>query len=199
KYALAVTNELIDTFGDHLMIGYDIGCRFSKTANSSPLLGPKIRKHKTRFCVGSFHGHAHCRLCQIDWHPSYIQGSGLEDFKTCKRVFSYSNALASSTRHASVFHRCQLIHQWFKTWNDGKFAECSKFMYSNCVQALNNISSISDMLHDTMQALKIPSEETFEVWLKAEKQYLLSLKKELPENTMHIEYFTLVVKLRDAE
>ncbi|KAF8503855.1 hypothetical protein BU17DRAFT_19906, partial [Hysterangium stoloniferum] len=50
------------------------------------------------------YGHAYCRLCQIDWHPSYIQGSGLEDFETCERVFSRSNALASSTRHASVFH-----------------------------------------------------------------------------------------------
>ncbi|KAF8515504.1 hypothetical protein BU17DRAFT_51619, partial [Hysterangium stoloniferum] len=79
KYALAVSNEVIDTFGDHLMIGYDIGCRFSKTANSSPLLGPKICKHKTRFCVGSVHGHAHCCLCQIDWHPSYSRQQNRSD------------------------------------------------------------------------------------------------------------------------
>ncbi|KAF8505160.1 hypothetical protein BU17DRAFT_101167 [Hysterangium stoloniferum] len=107
-------------------------------------------------------------------------------------IHHISKDLALKTSKLVSSHVLMHLHQ---TWNDEKFAECSKFMYSNYVQALNNISSISDMLHDTMQALKIPSEETFEVWLKAEKQYLLSLKKELPENTMHIEYFTLVVKL----
>jgi Kyakuja-Dileera-Zisupton transposase len=109
KYALAITNELLDTFDPGLMCGYDIGCSFSTTANNSVLLGPKLREHRGRFCVGSFHGHAHCQLCQLDWHPLYLKGCGLEDFETCERVFSCSNALASSTRHASTFHRRQLI------------------------------------------------------------------------------------------
>ncbi|KAF8575937.1 hypothetical protein K439DRAFT_1368611, partial [Ramaria rubella] len=126
KYPLAVTNELLDIFGSHLLCGYDIGCGFSTTANNSTLVGPKLRSYGSRFCVGSFHGHAHCRTCQLDWHPLYLKGCGLEDFETCERVFSRSNALASVTRYASTFHRRQLIHRWFESWNNDKYADSSK-------------------------------------------------------------------------
>ena len=44
KYPLALTNRLIDVFGDNLLIGYDIGCGFSDTANNSKKVGPKIRE-----------------------------------------------------------------------------------------------------------------------------------------------------------
>ena len=54
--------------------------------------------------VGVFHGHAHCQLCQLENLATYINGLGLEDLETCERTFSKSNALATMTRHASMFH-----------------------------------------------------------------------------------------------
>ena len=126
KYALAITNELIDTFGPKIMFGYDIGCGFSAMAYNSLLVGLKLSESGGRYCMGSFHGHAHNWWCQLDWHPLYIPGCGLEDFETCERVFSHSNGLAACTRHASPFHRRQLISRWFDCWNQDKYAECSK-------------------------------------------------------------------------
>lgn len=124
---MALINKLIDAFGADLCIGYDIGCGFATTAERSPKVGPKVHASRTRFCVGSFHGHAHCRLCQLDWHPLYINGCGLEDFETCEHCFSESNLVAGPTRHASTFHRRQTILNHFKRWNVDKYAEISMF------------------------------------------------------------------------
>jgi hypothetical protein len=109
------------------MIGYDIACGFFGSLLASPKVGPKARKTRLKMCVGSFHGHAHDRLCQINWHPNYIKGSGLEDYETCERVFSQSNALARTTRLSSSFHRHQLMKLYFDTWNEDKYLESSKF------------------------------------------------------------------------
>ncbi|KAF8572835.1 hypothetical protein K439DRAFT_1625499, partial [Ramaria rubella] len=199
KYPLVIMSELIDTFGTRLMQGYDIGCGFSTMANNSPLVGPKIDGSGARYCVSSFHGHAHCRLCQLNWHPMYINGCGLEDFKTCEHVFSRLNALAGSMRHASMFHRKQLITPWFETWNANKYAESSKFMYDNYVQALANIASIPDQLQDSMQVLNIPSEVTFEVWQHEEREYLKGLKHEPEGDVLKMEYLETLIKLHTAD
>ncbi|KAF8591239.1 hypothetical protein K439DRAFT_1611253 [Ramaria rubella] len=199
KYPLAVTNELLDIFGSHLLCGYDIGCGFSTTANNSTLVGPKLRSYGSRFCVGSFHGHAHCRTCQLNWHPLYLKGCGLEDFETCERVFSRSNALASVTCYASTFHRRQLIHRWFESWNNDKYADSSRFMYDNYVQALQNISTLSDYLQDSMNVLKIPSLQTFEAWHQAERDYLKSLKHEPKHDILRGEYLETLMKLHAAD
>ena len=42
----------------------------------------------------------------------YVEGLGLEDLEGCERFFSKSNALASSTRYASSFHRRQAIAEY---------------------------------------------------------------------------------------
>jgi hypothetical protein len=130
KYLLAIVNRLIDVLGTDLMISYDIGCGFSATAKKSIKLGPKVCTARCNFCVGSFHGHAHCRLCQIDWHPLYINGSGLEDYEGCERAFAESNAVAGSTRHASKFHRKQGILLHFKCWNADKYSELSSVFFT---------------------------------------------------------------------
>ncbi|KAF8524735.1 hypothetical protein JB92DRAFT_2702874, partial [Gautieria morchelliformis] len=189
KYGLAVTNELLDVFGPGLMLGYDIGCGFSTTVNNSKLVGPKLRQHHAQFCVGSFHGHAHCRLCQLDWHPLYIKGCGLEDFETCEHVFSRSNALASSTWHTSAFHRHQLIHRWFETWNQEKVAEMSKFLCNNYVQAQDNIATLSPCIEASMKAMNLPSAQTFEEWHEAEKEYLSNLKHEPEGDIVRVHAF----------
>lgn len=118
-------NRLIEVFGKNTLTGYDIGCGFSSTANNAPSFGPIMREACAEFCVNAFHGHAHCRKCQLEWHPTYIEGTGLEDFETCERVFAESNRVAGTTRNASVFHRRQAIVRHFERWNFDKYGELS--------------------------------------------------------------------------
>ena len=113
KYPLAVVDALLDAYGSDIGAGYDIGCRFGKTLASSPL-GPRAKELGYRSLVGSFHGHAHNRICQLSFLATYVEGMGLEDLEGCERFFSKSNALASSVRHASIFHRKQRIVEFLK-------------------------------------------------------------------------------------
>lgn len=127
KYPLALVSRLINLFGNDLLIGYDIGCGFSSTAENSQKVGPLVRRSGLRFCCNAFHGHAHCRKCQLRWHPLYLEGAGLEDFEGCERIFSESNNVARPTRHASKFHRRQAILRHFKQWNKDKYIALRKY------------------------------------------------------------------------
>jgi KDZ transposase-like protein len=102
---------MLDVFGHDLALGYDIGCQFQTTLSNSPL-GDKAQEKNHRCLVGAFHGHAHNRLCQSQFLATYVKGLGLEDLEGCERFFSKSNALASSTRYASTFHRRQAIAEY---------------------------------------------------------------------------------------
>ena len=113
KYALAIASKMIEVFGADLGQGYDIGCRLKTTINKSSL-GPKARAANHTCLVGAFHGHAHNRLCQLAFLATYVEGLGLEDLEGCEHFFSGSNALASSTRYSSVFHRRQAIVEYAK-------------------------------------------------------------------------------------
>ena len=126
KYPLAIVSKMIDLFGDNLLCGYDIGCGFSKTADSSALVGPKKRRAGLKIICNSFHGHAHCRVCQLECHPMYIVDVGNEDFEGCERVFSESNRIAPCIRHATKFHRRQAILRHFARWNRDKYGELCK-------------------------------------------------------------------------
>ena len=108
KYPLATVNALLTAFGPNLGIGYDIGCQFKKTVAKSQLheLASNLNY---KSLVGSFHGHAHNRLCQLSHLATYVEGLGLEDLEGCERFFSKSNALARSIRYATTFHRQQSI------------------------------------------------------------------------------------------
>lgn len=83
------------------------------------------------------HGYTHNRLCQCSHHPKYVVGTGLEDFETCERFFSASNACARVTRHASRFHRHQLIHNFLRQWDEDKFLSSAQFIRNNYLQALS--------------------------------------------------------------
>ena len=120
-----MVNKLMDVHGPNIACGYDIGCTFSKTLSASSL-GPRAAQLGIRFVVGSFHGHAHNRVCQLDWHPHYVAGMGRADFEGCERVFAASNALAPGTRHASSFHRHQAIEQHFAFWDEDKYVALSE-------------------------------------------------------------------------
>lgn len=112
KYPLAIVEKLLDAFGDGLGGGYDIGCKFKTTLKNSKL-GARAHALHHVCLVGAFHGHAHRRLCQL-WHlATYVKGLGLEDLEGCERAFSKSNALASTVRYASIFHRLQAITTYF--------------------------------------------------------------------------------------
>ena len=113
KYPLAVVESLLEAFGAGLGGGYDIGCKFRTTLDHSEL-GPRARELRYKALVGSFHGHAHNRLCQTSTLATYVKGMGLEDLEGCERFFSKSNALASSLHYASVFHRKQNIVEYMK-------------------------------------------------------------------------------------
>ena len=77
-------------------------------------LGPKAVAFRLSGVVPAFHGHAHNRGCQVQWHPLYVEGVGLEDFEECERTFCRSNELASVTRLATPYHRQQHIDEHFR-------------------------------------------------------------------------------------
>lgn len=135
KYPLAIVSKMMETFGEKLLCGYDIGCGFSKTANNSNMVGPVKRSTGLHIICNAFHGHAHSRTCQLEWHPMFTVGAGLEDFEGCERVFSESNRIASVTRHATKFHRRQTILQHFARWNRDKYGEICKLRF--ILQELN--------------------------------------------------------------
>lgn len=126
KYPLAITKKLLDVFGRNIALGYDIACSFVKTVKKS-LLGPEADEKKLDYLTPSFHGHAHNRLCQVQWHPMYKEGIGKEDLEGCERVFSASNALAPTTRLSSAFHRVQDIEEHFGFWSEDKHVESGEY------------------------------------------------------------------------
>ncbi|KAF7326335.1 hypothetical protein MKEN_00487100 [Mycena kentingensis (nom. inval.)] len=141
KYPLAITNALLKHFGPDSLLGYDIGCSFKTTIEQSGL-GGEAKRLCLRCLVGSFHGHAHNRLCQLDHLPTYVKGAGLEDLEGCERCFSRSNGLAGSCRYASRFHWKQEISSYFKQIDSVEtYANLSKFLCNNYKQALELIAN----------------------------------------------------------
>ena len=113
KYPLAVLEYLLKALEDGLGAGYDVGCKFATTVNRSPL-GKLAREKCFKSLVGLFHGHAHCRLCQIRHLGTYVEGLGLSDLEGCEHLFSRTNELAGVYRYASAFHRHQSLRLYFE-------------------------------------------------------------------------------------
>lgn len=145
----------------------------------------------------------------------YLEGTGIEDFEGCERVFSESNRVAAVTRHATPFHRHQLIGLFFSRWNEDKRAEISKlnitfniverltiftgrFILNNYRQALTNINSLNKDLQHAKQKLGIASDDVFAQWLTAEESYLKSLKKMPNGDMLAMEYVKLLKDLHEA-
>ncbi|KAI6138184.1 hypothetical protein BKA82DRAFT_4333280 [Pisolithus tinctorius] len=195
KYALAVTSKLLDAFGSDLGGGYDIGCRF-KTTLASSVLGERARSLNYTSLVNAFHGHAHNRLCQLDNLTTYVEGLGLEDLEGCERAFSKSNALAPSTRYASIFHRRQAIACYFEHNDELEvYANLTKFLLNNYKQALDLLSNGRLTLERLMRELGVSDPDTFKLWLDEEREYLGSLLREPVEETLQMEYWQRLVNL----
>ncbi|KIL56327.1 hypothetical protein M378DRAFT_188578 [Amanita muscaria Koide BX008] len=136
KYPLATVNALLSAFGPNLGVGYDIGCQFQTSVSRSPLQ-EQAASLKLTPLVGSFHGHAHNRLCQLSHLSTYVKGVGLEDLEGCEQFFSKSNALANCTRYASTFHRQQEITLFFNhVDNYDTYPNLIKFLVDNYYHVL---------------------------------------------------------------
>ncbi|KAI5987793.1 hypothetical protein EDC04DRAFT_2588971 [Pisolithus marmoratus] len=195
KYPLAIISKLLEVFGKDLGGGYDIGCQFKTTLNQSPL-GPLAHSLNHTCLVGTFHGHAHRHLCQLDHLTMYTKGLCLEDLKTCEHTFSKSNALTSTIQYASAFHRKQSILGYFKHNDDYKvYANLSKFLYNNYKQALDTIHECEITLPGLMKEQNMSNEQVFDKWLAEEKAYLEQLNHEPPEETLQMEYWEQLIKL----
>ncbi|KAI6094920.1 hypothetical protein EV401DRAFT_2062520 [Pisolithus croceorrhizus] len=179
KYPLAVVSKLMATFSDGLGGGYDIRCTTLHTC-----------------LVGAFHGHAHCRLCQLSHLTSYVEGLGLEDLETCECMFSKSNALASTLRYATAFHRQQAINAYFEH-NDifEIYANLTNFLFDNYKQALTIIHDSKAVLMNLKCDLSLDDDGIFHRWLEEEKKYLEGLSHEPLEETLHMEYWQRLGKL----
>jgi hypothetical protein len=105
--------HLLRVLGE-IAAGYDVGCKMGKMCQCHPVLGKLAADNHLRMLVGSFHGHGHNRFCQTKNLTTYVKGVGLESLEGCESYFSKSNALASTTRHASRFHRQQAIVNYMK-------------------------------------------------------------------------------------
>ncbi|KAJ7083938.1 hypothetical protein B0H15DRAFT_923758 [Mycena belliarum] len=189
KYPLAVVKELLNAFGMKLGAGYDVACHFEATVRNSEL-GDLAREKKLKCLVGSFHGHAHNRLCQLGFLANYVDGMGLEDLEGCERFFSRSNGLARSCRYASRFHRQQEISTYVKHFDSSEtYANLSKFLCNNYHQALT-ILKTEMALKTWMRQEGVLGFEEFHQWLEEEKVYLLGLKRTPETNieTMEMEY-----------
>ncbi|KAF8339461.1 hypothetical protein F5887DRAFT_889178 [Amanita rubescens] len=198
KYPLATVNALLTAFGPNLGIGYDIGCQFKKTVAKSQLreLASNLNY---KSLVGSFHGHAHNRRCQLSHLATYVEGLGLEDLEGCERFFSKSNALARSIRYASTFHRQQSIVLFLKHMDNFEtYANLSRFLVNNYKQA-TEILRTEPTLRSAMQAQGISDTSVFTDWLEEERQYLEQLKQEPAQDTLEMEYYQRLVALYDYD
>ncbi|KAJ7790880.1 hypothetical protein B0H14DRAFT_3094581 [Mycena olivaceomarginata] len=190
KYPLAVVEELLDAFGMKLGVGYDVGCHFGTTVANSEL-GDRAREKGLKCLVGSFHGHAHNRLCQLQFLATYVEGMGLEDLEGCERFF-----LALQR-----FHRQQEITTYAKHFDSCEtYANLSKFLCDNYRQALG-ILKTEGALRAWMQQEKIDSVNRFHEWLVEEKTYLQGLKNagKTNEETLEMEYVQKLVNLSASQ
>ncbi|KAG0697415.1 hypothetical protein DFH29DRAFT_946408 [Suillus ampliporus] len=197
KYALATTSKILNVYGLNGATGYDIGCSYSKTVAASSI-SLKASANHHRFLVNSFHGHAHNRQCQIQYHPLYQKGLGIEDLETCERIFSGSNAVAPVIRHASYFHWLQFIELHFDQWDLDKYSELSKFIYNNYKQALHIINELSPAVEELKAQLGL-TDTDFEKWNTEELEYLQTLTIETEEDVEKMTYVEALESLASAE
>lgn len=144
------------------------------------------------------HGHAHARACQLNFLLLYIVGAGLEDGEVPERYFSKLNAVAGGVRHASTFHRRQMLAQ-FAYHNDNfeTYGNLSKFLYNNYRQALS-IFRTQPALVAQMKLAGFDDPAIFTEWLVEEGDYLRSLSEDPPEITLQMEYYTNLAALKEC-
>ncbi|KAE9384969.1 hypothetical protein BT96DRAFT_841316, partial [Gymnopus androsaceus JB14] len=165
---------------------YDCGCKLGKSVSCSPLQELALWACFLPM-IGLMHGYGHEWLCQLLFLMLYIAGTGLKDGEGCEHYFSIMNALAGVTHHMSVFHRRQAIaevayaHDHLET-----YANVSRFIYNNYHQSLEILGTRNALSQSMVQA-GIRAEDFFE-WLEEEGNYLCSLTRTPPSETLEMEY-----------
>ncbi|KAJ7190918.1 hypothetical protein GGX14DRAFT_381613 [Mycena pura] len=197
KYGFAVTHHLIDNLGE-VAEAYDISCDFGERINQHPVLGPFARHHHHRSLVGAFHGHGHCRLCQLTHLATYVPGVGLDDLEGCERFFSKSNALSASTRYASRFHRQQAIATYLQHTDVFETYQALSRLLVNQYKRALDVQRTEPALLEAMRDLGVADKSTFEGWLAREKEVLTALRREPAEETLAMEYYQKLVNLQAA-
>ncbi|KAJ7711407.1 hypothetical protein DFH07DRAFT_1021509 [Mycena maculata] len=198
KYPLSLTAHILNILGE-VALAYDIGCKYKKLVKAHPLLKELAADKNFRALVGAFHGYGHGCLCGLENFMTYVEGVGLEAGEGCEIFFSKSNALASTTRYASWFHRQQAITTYlkhvdtFETYHGLSSLLCSKYRHALEVKATYST------LRTAMQELGVESRDVFETWRAKEKAHLLTLSKEPSEETLEMEYYQKLVNLMDVE
>ncbi|EIW76028.1 hypothetical protein CONPUDRAFT_40272, partial [Coniophora puteana RWD-64-598 SS2] len=109
KHSLATVAYLLDVHRNNVGLGQDTGCDFSKTVASNRLLSNKACAQNLMICVKTFHRYAHNCLCQLNFHPLYIPGSGLSDLKQMEHMFLASNDTTCLICYTSTFHYMQAL------------------------------------------------------------------------------------------
>ncbi|KAG1763804.1 hypothetical protein EV702DRAFT_982577, partial [Suillus placidus] len=210
KYLLTIVDALIDLYGQDIGVGYDVGCTFSKIVQDSPLLSTKAHDARIKFCINAFHGYAHNCLCQIQHHPLYLSGFGLEDLKTMERVFSASNAVSCTMRYTTQHHWTQGLNLHFQQWDDDNFffpfhqlpvlvlnfsGNC---LMNNYVQAWGLIDEYTDAVASLSSSLGV-AEDDLERWIDEERQFLMDLKEELSDCVLACSYIQALIDQDNAQ
>ncbi|KAJ7918168.1 hypothetical protein B0H13DRAFT_2231314 [Mycena leptocephala] len=185
KYGFAITAHLLRVLGE-MGLGYDIGCKLATMVRMHPALWKLAADNNFKALVGAFHGHAHNRM-------------GLEDLEGCESFFSKSNALASTTRYATAFHRQQAITTYLKHADAADTYQGLSLVLANKYRRALKIRGTHAALREAMAAMGVESRSVFETWLESEKEYLKSLSKEPEEETLQMEYYQKLVNLQDHE
>ncbi|KAJ3911844.1 hypothetical protein F5877DRAFT_54846 [Lentinula edodes] len=199
KYSLAAIYHFLEAERQHrLCFSYDVGCTNSKTVHRSPLAS--LAKYMGYLpAVGTMHGYAHERACQLNFLLLYQSGAGLEDGETSEQYFSKSNSLASATRHASIFHRRQMITEYaYHTDNFETYGNLSKFLRNHYIQALE-ILRTAPSLRIRMHEAGIKDARVIFQWMKEEAAYLQNLSREPPSETLQMEYYGKLVALKECQ
>ncbi|KAI6012899.1 hypothetical protein BKA83DRAFT_4063727, partial [Pisolithus microcarpus] len=197
KYALAIVEQVLDICGPDQAIGHDIGCSSRKTILSS-LLGQRAKDLNLQVVINAFHGFAHNHVCQLQNHLLYLAGLGIEDLKTCERIFANSNSTAALIRHASSFHWMQFLDLHFDQWDSDKYLELSQFLFNNYQQALRIIRKYEPELKDFQLTHGI-SDEDIVSWHHEELEYLRNCSEEPDSVTLAVKYVKVLEKLHFAE
>ncbi|KAJ6593718.1 hypothetical protein B0H19DRAFT_916404 [Mycena capillaripes] len=198
KYGFAVTAHLLRVLGE-VASGYDIGCKFGKMVKSHPQLSKLAADNHFKSLVGAFHGHGHNRRCQLQNLTTYVKGVGLEPLEGCESFFSKSNALASTTRYASRFHRQQAITTYMKHTDTFDTYQNLSLLLCNRYRRALSMKSTLQALEAAMQELGVSVRLEFEEWLEKEKAHLRTLSKEPLQETLEMEYYQKLVNLQDIE
>ncbi|KAE9391994.1 hypothetical protein BT96DRAFT_831189, partial [Gymnopus androsaceus JB14] len=180
-----------------LAIAYDIFCKLLKTIARSPLKG-LAQWSNLLPVVGTMHGYAHERLCQLLFLMLYIVGCGLEDGEGDERFYSVSNSLAPITRHQSAFHHRQAISEFLYYKDVETYANISRFLSGNYKQALS-ITSARNALSASMKVAGIASPQVFYKWLVEEGEYLRNLFSVPPQEAVESEYYLKLEALKNCQ